>query len=105
MCQVLSSSAEVGFWDDMLVEVLAKDQARDFVIDEVGRLEELSSVLTRMAVMEPEELLDFGGGCGRGVCIGAVVLLCPIGTARDFAGSRKFVIVGNARKKHAGGPC
>ena len=69
MCQVLSSSAEVGFWDDMLVEVLSKEEARDFVIDEVGRLEELpGSALTRMAVMEPEELaltLVVGAGPGR----------------------------------------
>lgn len=104
MCQVLGTSAEVGFWDELLVEVLHRPEAREFVIDEVGRLEELPGVMmTRMAAMEPEELATavvVGAGRG-GLHPGRAVHPLPnLIFARDLAAvAGDLLIVGNARKK------
>lgn len=104
MCKVLATSAEVGFWDDFLIDVLNNESAREFVIDEVGRLEELPGVmLTRMTSMEPEELARLVVvGAGRGVLHPgrAVHPLPNLIFARDLAAvAGDLLIVGNARKR------
>lgn len=104
MCRVLSSSAEVGFWDEILVETLEKDSAREFILDEVGRLEELpGSALTRLGTMEPAELattLLVGSGRGRLHPGRAVHPLPNLIFTRDLAAvAGNLLIVGNARKQ------
>jgi arginine deiminase len=104
LCRVLGTTAEVGFWDELLVETLAIEEAREFILDEVGRLEELpGSSLTRLGCMEPAQLaqaLVVGGRRGTLHPARAVHPLPNLIFTRDLvAVAGDLLIVGNARKQ------
>jgi arginine deiminase len=103
LCRVLGTSAELAFWDDLLVETLGNVDARDFVLDEVGRLEGLPGAsLTRLGSMEPASLaqaLVVGGGRGALHPSRAIHPLPNLIFTRDLvAVAGDLLIVGNARK-------
>ena len=100
LVRVLRQAAEVAYVDDLLVETLAVEDARRWVVDEVGRLEELAPDTVRtLGTLAPAELaaaLTTGHVAGR-------VAMNPLPNllfARDLAAMvGDVLVVGNASKR------
>ncbi|MCB9745122.1 MAG: arginine deiminase [Alphaproteobacteria bacterium] len=99
---VLSTSAEVARFDDMLSEVLSQESARAWLVEEIGRLEGLGGAdARRLGELTPAELErtlvtgSLPGATGR--------LFAPLPNllfARDLAAVvGETLVVGNASKR------
>jgi len=101
LVRVLGTSAEVGLFDDMLIETLHMNSAREFVIQEVGRLEDLHDrTLLRMASMGPKELALAVIAGSNGDSPRPIQPLPNLIFTRDLAAVvGQTLVIGNARKK------
>ena len=101
LVRVLGTSAEVGLFDDMLIETLHMSSAREFVIQEVGRLEDLHDrTLQKMASMGPKELALAVIAGSNGDSPRPIQPLPNLIFTRDLAAVvGKTLVIGNARKK------
>ena len=101
LVRVLRTTAEVGLFDDMLIETLQMSSARDFVIQEMGRLEDLrDQTMDKMASMNPKELaLAVIAGSNQETTRPIQPLPNLIFTRDLAAVVGQTLVVGNARKK------
>ena len=101
LVRVLKTSAEVGLFDDMLIETLEIGAARDFVIQEVGRLEDLhDKQMSEMSSLSASDLAlaVIAGSNGDGPR--PIQPLPNLIFTRDLAAVvGQTLVVGNARKK------